>query len=383
MNTKTVLENEPTPNKSSKSGFLGARDWIVLSWKRTKFQAKRAGSWIVLLWKRVRFQIKRAGVWITPFVVALIGLLLFYLGAHFQSNIFQGVGGFIIGAAVTLAVTIFTGKEAVKQQSATVANIERKNELYIHIFSNLKSIQDWWTRADKKASPYPLYIQVIGNEPQETIGRPLGYPIFNQWPYFKEGPRKSDFTGEATRLFDKVQEIGVNYNQAMQNAKEPVCLLLDPHVKAALLGWRTEQSFKDWYTASDNGLNTISSLPLHYWHEYIQKYTHQPELVNGQTEVWVWVYNTIGWMVVGNIEGANTQLIDNYSKIYNVRETPGAAWFREVLGKAWADIDTLPEIHQVRDLAKQLSLAVDEAKKRVDKGLHYIQKMYEGGEPPV
>jgi hypothetical protein len=343
---------------------------------------KRAWSWGVSLSKNARSLVRRAGLWIWVSLCALIGVVLFGLGLPLQNNLLQGVGGAFAGAALTLAITVITSREAVMQQNAKDANISRKNDLYFPVFTDLKSIQDRWLSAAAENDPYPRYIRGIGNEPQEMGGYPLNYPVFVSWLTFKEGPRKSDFTPKAAALLDKVQEAGANYNQTMTAAKEPARQLLDPHLKSALSDWRNEQSFQDWYAASSNGTQFAAS-PQRYWHEYIQRCTVPPESANHEAEMWVWAYNTLGWMVVGNIEEASTQVRYGYLNVTHMQETLDAVWFKAVLEKAWADIQALPEIHQARQRAKELSLAVDKAKEHVDHGLHTIQELYEGGEPPI
>jgi hypothetical protein len=135
--------------------------------------------------------------------------------------------------------------------------------------------------------------------------------------------------------------------------------------------------------ASKQNPSASYSFPQHYWYEYIQRCTEPPEAVNREAENWVWAYNAIGWMVVGDIEGASAQIRHGYLNVTHMQETLDTAWFKAVLEKAWTGIEALPEIQQARQRAKELSLAVNEAKKHVDSGLHRIRELYEGGEPPI
>jgi hypothetical protein len=371
MDSKTVLENEP--QKAPVAAKSSKWDDVVAGVQRV----------IAVFWKRVSSLARRAGLWMAVSILGLIAILLFGVGLRFQNSLLQGLGGLFAGTALTLMVTILTGKEAVKQQNAKDANINRKDRLYIPVFNELKSIQDRWENAANRREPYPRYVQGVGNESPDFMGRPLNYPAFASWPMFKEGPQKSDFTERASRLLDKVQEVGASYNQAVSNAKEPIRRLLDSHIKEALFNERNDQTFKEWEVVSKQNPSATWSFPRHYWYEYIQTCTVPPESANQVAETWVWAYNSIGWMIVGDIEGASAQIRSGYINVTQRQDPQDTAWFKAVLEKAWTEIDTLPEIHQVRTLAQELSLAVNETKSHVDKGLRYIQEMYEGGEPPI
>src|SRR5260370_19164410 len=156
-------------------------------------------------WEKAKSLVMQAGLWKAVIILGLIALVLFGFGLRIQNTLLQNAGWGIGGAVLALAITIITSREAVKQQNAKEANITRKNDLYFPVFTDLKSIQDRWTSAEEKQSPYPRYVRGVGNESQEPGGYPLNYPAFTSWPSFKAGPRKSDFTGRAASLLDKVQ----------------------------------------------------------------------------------------------------------------------------------------------------------------------------------
>src|SRR5260370_42675401 len=150
------------------------------------------------LWGKTKSQVKRARLWRAVAFFVLVAAVAFGLGLHFQNDLVHSLllsaGGVLAGTALTLAVTIITSEEAVKQQNATATNIRRKNELYVPVFIDLKSIQDSWADAAKKNSPYPRYIPGAGNHPPHFEQDPMYYPKFWSWPDFKKDPRKDEFT---------------------------------------------------------------------------------------------------------------------------------------------------------------------------------------------
>src|SRR5260370_31078507 len=173
-------------------------------------------------------------------------------------------------------------------------------------------------------------------------------------------PSKRRIYQRSCRLLDKVQEIAISYNQAMQKIKVPASTLLHPHVTAAILNWANEQSFKEWYKKPNTNLSG--------WNAFVKNCTIFPDSANRQAETWVWEYNAVGWMVIGDIEEASASIRQSYESVSHIQEPPDTTWFKTVLENAWTDIEALPEILQARKLAMELSSVTNKAKAHVDKG---------------
>ena len=58
-----------------------------------------------------------------------------------------------VGSALTLTITLVTGREAVREQNAKEANITRKYTYYIPIFNELKQIYDIFRRSKTEKPP--------------------------------------------------------------------------------------------------------------------------------------------------------------------------------------------------------------------------------------
>src|SRR6266568_4883299 len=98
---------------------------------------------------------KLLNTWVSLLVLSLVALALFIFGEFRQNNLLQGLTGVLGGVALTLAVTIITSREAVRQQNAKEANIGRKNVYYIPVFNELKQIYDRLEDGKQKRLPYP------------------------------------------------------------------------------------------------------------------------------------------------------------------------------------------------------------------------------------
>src|SRR5258708_6984238 len=92
--------------------------------------------------KRDVFFSKLLSSWASLFILSLIALAFFIIGYFSQINLFYGFAGVLGGTALSLAITIITSREAVRQQNAKEANLTRKYTYYIPIFNELKQLYD-------------------------------------------------------------------------------------------------------------------------------------------------------------------------------------------------------------------------------------------------
>src|SRR6266699_1937319 len=73
--------------------------------------------------KRLSFFRKLLSSWISLLILSLIALAFFIIGEVLHNNLLQGLAGVLGGAALSLAITNITSREAVLQQNATETNI--------------------------------------------------------------------------------------------------------------------------------------------------------------------------------------------------------------------------------------------------------------------
>ena len=118
----------------------------------------------------------------------MIALAFFIIGYFSQINLLYGFAGVLGGTALSLAITIITSREAVRQQNAKEANITRKYTYYIPIFTELKQLHDILDDAEQKRLPYPQWINGVDREQRASVWGKYPMPTFASWTTFKEQP---------------------------------------------------------------------------------------------------------------------------------------------------------------------------------------------------
>ncbi|MFL5625910.1 MAG: hypothetical protein ACJ788_10005 [Ktedonobacteraceae bacterium] len=334
--------------------------------------------------KRLSFFRKLLSSWVSLLILSLIAVAFFIIGEFLHNTLLQALAGVLGGAALSLAVTIITSKEAVQQQNAKEANITRKYTYYIPVFTELKQIHDRLEDGKQKKLPYPQGIKGMGNEPSPGAiwGNPLPLPTFTNWAAFKEDPYRSNFTEKACKLFDEVQKSGADYNTVVSEAKDPVIKILSPIIDKAFREWANREDYKRW-KAETNGGSSWSSDHYHQWHSYIYRYFQRPSDSPPEAQSLVWAFNLLGWMVVNDIDKASGYMQRTYQTNFQTPVTPDTSWFKSILESVWTELQELACVNEVRRVAGELLVRTVQAKDYVQTRLNYIRDMYEGGEPPL
>lgn len=154
----------------------------------------------------------------------LVGGVLLILGAFLYSlatipgvSWLHDAGTALIVAGLSLIVSTASGKEAVRQQHAKDANIERKYKIYAPLYTELKQLWQYLESATQGRGPYPAQI-LVGGEPkiQETRAERLQGPVprLTYWQTFKSDYRIDDFTRPTRELLDEVERLAMAYNAA-------------------------------------------------------------------------------------------------------------------------------------------------------------------------
>ncbi len=332
--------------------------------------------------KSLSFFRKLLSSWISLLILSLIALAFFITGELLHNNLLQGLAGVLGGAALSLAITNITSREAVLQQNAKEANLARKNTYYIPVFNELKQLFDRLEEAKQKKLPYPQWIRGMGYEPPGAAWGNYPMPIFTNWVTFQEEPYRSNFTEKACKLFDEVQKSCADYNQAVSDTKDPVITILNPKVDAAFREWAKTDDFKRWKEATNGGA-TWSAAQYHEWNAYISRYLQRPTASDPEVKSHVWAFNLLGWVLVDDIEKACDLMQKTYQNDFQTHVPPDAAWFNSILESVWTEFQALPQVKKVHEVAADLLAKTVQAKDYVQSRLTYIRDMYEGGEPPL
>ena len=258
-------------------------------------------------------------------ILSLIALILFIFGDIRQITLLTGLAGVFGGTILTLVVTNITSREAVTQQYAKEANITRKEQYYIPLFTGLKQLHDILEDATHKKRPYPQWIQGVDTEERTAVWGEHPLPSFTQWAIFKEEPYKSNFTNKACKLLNKVQTACIAYNQAVAQAKDPVIHILAPTLDNAFHQWAASEEYKQWLTETNNGTRD-STKPYAAWHWHVRQYVLQPDASQSSAQTIVWFQNLLGWVLANDIEIASVSMHGDYHD----NRPPDVVWFKTI-----------------------------------------------------
>lgn len=371
----------------------------------------RKALWVIRtkskkLWLRLSQGWKAFTKWITP--VLCIGVCMVLISIIFIADkqaLFQAAGTAILAAGLTIITTTLTGKEATRQQFAKEANTLRKDTIYGPLFIELKIINEWLNLAQTGDGPYPRYIFGAGGEPESTrYQRNTLYPTFLQWPQFRSDYRVGSFRPATCELLDRVQELIVAYNQAVERAMDTSVKALAPAIKKAITAWIKSDAFKDWDQRSSGGKEWQND-PLHQWNSRLKKQFDVPgaDWATNLAKLWLGPYGGLGWFLTGNTNRTAWKIDEGYrSQDGSMPVRPDISWFLSIFEEAWSRVATITRhkdpddrselvstyidertIREVQKISQKLGARVVEAKGLLESGIRYIRDNYEGGEPPV
>lgn len=320
--------------------------------------------------------------WISLLILSLIALAFFLIGEFLHNNLFYGLAGVLGATALSLAITIITSGEAVRQQNAKDANLARKERYYVPLFTELKHIVDRLEVAKQKKLPYPQKMKDMDNEPPIFIQGNYPIPTFSSWVTFKEDPARSNFTEKACRLFDAVQQAGADYNRAVREAKEPVIEILNQKLDTIFREWANSDDFKHWNEETKGGMEW-STTQYHEWNTYIWRYMQRSSSSAPEAQSLVWAFNILGWVLVNNIDAASDLMHHIYQNDFSTHAPPDISWFKSILESVWTELQELSCVKGVHKAAAELLAKTVQAKEYMQDRLNYIRDMYEGGEPPL
>ena len=133
-----------------------------------------------------------------------------------HNGISEAAGTAMLAAGLTIITTTLTNRDSTRQQFAKEANIIRKDTIYGPLFVELKQIYDCLDEAKRKEGRYPYYIYGAGGEPEAAkYSRNPLYPVFCEWPQFKQDHRIDSFKHGTRALLDEARRLMADYNGAM------------------------------------------------------------------------------------------------------------------------------------------------------------------------
>lgn len=314
-----------------------------------------------------------------------MGALLYGLATIPRVSWLHDLGTALFVTGLSLIVSTASGKEAVRQQHAKDANIDRKDKIYAPLYVELKQLWERFEDASKGEGSYPHWIQGLGEVPTYTQLMPyavhLPFPGFTRWPDFKSDHRINDFTPIARELLNELQQHVVAYNTAIAATEEPNADVLTPYLTSAVDTILKSPGYQEWQQQVQAGTRVRGDIDS--WYERIKRLCDNSSALFAQeAEVWLNNFGARGWLLAGNLDEAVSSVRENYHHI-SVPTPPPQAWFREIFQLAWPEINELPVNQQARLVASALLKKVREAKDHFEEGFLYIRDNYEGGNPPI
>lgn len=143
-----------------------------------------------------------------------------------------------------------TGSQSFHEQYAKEANLQRKQEIYGPLHSELKALRERFEEAHRGFLPYPQAIKLLG----DGLGKPISQgkyslPSLDCWPQFKKDYRRDSFTEAAQKEFEHLHQYVHDFNAAMAANH-----ILERHLTSATKDLITSDVYQHWFSAhSSNG----------------------------------------------------------------------------------------------------------------------------------
>lgn len=333
--------------------------------------------------------------------LSLAALALVALGLLFlllPGGGLQGVGGIVFGTGLTVLLGAWTNR----QQLAKEANLRRKAEVYTPLHAELQTLRERLQETRDGSKPYLQRIDVPGWEPPRVLYTRVQSetpPSLQCWPAFKADARRLDVSEATRQLLNKTLQLALDYNTAVELAREPAEALLAPAIDTAITNVVQSAEYQQWQKertttgAPPVGSGLTPPVP-HDWFVRIASAQATPSPQSaGHTWAASWVEfgtgagthqpATLGWILAGN-QAKTVQCIDAICRSpIGSWPPPPIEWLQAILDEVWAALENHPTRLAVRALHEELFQQVYQAEKKVEDKLLYIQETYEGGPPPL
>ena len=282
-------------------------------------------------------------------VLLLAGVLLYALATIPKVSWLHDAGTALLVAGLSLIISTASGKEAVRQQHAKDANLERKDKIYGPLYIELKQLWERLVEAGDGRASYPHWIEGVGEEPGRTQ-RYFQVPTFSVWPDLKSDYRIDNFTESACRLLNDVQRLAATYNSAVAETLTPNLDVLRPHLASAMEMVMRGPAYQEWLQQSKAGTRVRG--PDDGWYERISWAHDASPPFQEEAKMWLDVVGALGWLLAREPDEAASTVQEAYRYISIVH--PSVTWFREVFQLAWPEVSALAVNQQARAAAFSL-----------------------------
>jgi len=328
---------------------------------------------------------------VAALALSLSGLVCLLLPVGATVN---GIGGILFGTGLTVGLSTWSNR----QQAAKDANLRRQTEVYGPLHAELQNLRERLEEARAGSRSYLQWIDVSGQDPP-----PHSYPSTSSeeppplhcWPEFKTDNRGSlDFSERIRQLLNKMLQLAMEYNDAVESAREAAIAVFAPSIKSAIMRVAHSANFQQWQKERSNQQTLpVGSRPPspHEWFVRIESSLPTPDTEKSWAAMWLetgatghYQPATLGWILAGNRERV-VQCMDTICRTPSSLSypPPPREWLQAILDEAWSTLENHPTLLTVRALHEELFQHVSQAEAKVLEKLRYIQDTYEGGPPPL
>jgi len=277
------------------------------------------------------------------------------------------------------------------RQDSKEANLRYKEEVYMPLHTELRTLLVAFENAHASTGPYPEWITVTGGQlPRNLRYAPLSSHglVFHFWPATKNEFRVfGALTSSARQLLDDLVDRITAYNLTVEAAREAAIPLLTRHIAAGLERAVQDPAYQEW-KATYKDAPTPPPDNSYQWFEQLWHNTAPEAGSFGALSMAKWwlgrAFQTLGWLLANRPDHAAERLYEDYERRGNMRQSESwESWFREVCQAAYSDLVHENTYRQVMDAQERLFLLVSQIESMLLNVLYEIQYRYEGGPPPL
>lgn len=312
-------------------------------------------------------------------------------------------GAILLGVGVSALVSTFTGRSAIRHQSAKEANLWRKEHTYGPLYAEVKAVRSALFEAHVGNAPVPLRIDNGIDIPRAIIFFQPSSLTLQLWPELRRGYHDTDFKVTTREQLNRVDENATAYNAAVEAARQSAVTILGSHIDAAIAALPEREEYKQRQQQTKPQTRWVpfgqeQKMPYD-WYGYIEFVVEFMATPRGETpgsqlaDQWLshWpdpvsVSLAPGWLLAEHPDEAAEYVSQNYSAaIQNLPQnlSPPSDWIHAIFEMAWPDLQEDSQFGAARDARELLWKELQHSEDLLDRGLRDIQRWFEGGDPLV
>lgn len=313
----------------------------------------------------------------------------------------QVAGASLFATGLSVLISTLTGRQAIHEQYAKEANLQRKREIYGPLHSELKALRIRLDGAHEGTSPYPETLQMAG----KIVGLPMmqgHYPrlVLQWWPAFKQDFRIDNFSEETQKQFDDLYHLVNTCLQAVEATRAPTCAVLERHVTSAIEALVSSDAYQTWHShhideQEEFRLSSDRDDPVR-WYGFIAfllSYPEETPLSIGRFYAREWLnlelhgpapatFATLGWLLAKHPDQAAEEIQRQSASDQHHRRWD-LSWLQDIFNATWADLQNEPTYHAVWKTERKLFQSLQKTETKLADAMHIIRERYEGGEPLI